>query len=90
MAGTILRHTNSRWRRAGNLDAKTADIHIKMFGTLELSFHFLEKYNYIIDFLSNDLTSISTTMKVLFNVMIQEMFQLQWCPQCLLTRDSPI
>ena len=35
---------NSRWRRAGNLNAKTADIHIKIFGTLKLSFHSLEKY----------------------------------------------
>ena len=39
----ILHHKNSRWRRGVNLNAKTADIHIKIFGTLKLSFHFLEK-----------------------------------------------
>ena len=45
MAATILRHhdKNLRWRRAGNLNAKTANIHIQISGTLKLSFHFLEK-----------------------------------------------
>ena len=34
---------------------KIADIHIKIFGPLKLSFHFLEKINYyIIDFISNN------------------------------------
>ena len=43
IAATILRRENSRWRHAGNLNAKTAVIHIKCFGTLKLSFHVLEK-----------------------------------------------
>ena len=38
IAATILRHKNSRGWLAGNLNAKTADI----FGTMKLSFHFLE------------------------------------------------
>ena len=40
---TVLRQENSKWRRPGNLKAKTADIHIHMFGTLKLSLHLLEK-----------------------------------------------
>ena len=40
---TILRHKNSKWRRPGNLKAKTASIPIHIFGTLKLSLHFLEK-----------------------------------------------
>ena len=40
---TILRHKNSKWRRVGNLKAKTADIHVHISGTLKLSPHVLEK-----------------------------------------------
>ena len=49
---------NSRWRFAGNSNAKTTNIPIKIFGTLKLSFYFFQKNNYIIDFTSNDLTLI--------------------------------
>ena len=35
---TIFRHKNSKWRRPGNFNAKTADIHIQIFGTLKLFF----------------------------------------------------
>ena len=40
---TILCYNNSNWWRPGNLNAKTADIHIHIFGTLKLSLHYLEK-----------------------------------------------
>ena len=40
---TITRHKNSKWRRHGNLTAKTADIHIQICGALRLSLQFLEK-----------------------------------------------
>ena len=40
---TILRHKSSKWQRPENLKAKTAGIHIHIFGTLKLSLHFLEK-----------------------------------------------
>ena len=36
-AATILRRKNSRLRHVGNLNAQTADIHVKIFGTLKLS-----------------------------------------------------
>ena len=41
--GATIRHKNSKWRRPGNLRAKTGDIHIHIFGTLKLSLHFSEK-----------------------------------------------
>ena len=37
---TILRPKNSKWHHTGNLNAKTADIHIHIFGTLKLSLCF--------------------------------------------------
>ena len=41
---TILRWIkNSKWRRPGNLNAKTAHIHILILDTLKLSLRFLEK-----------------------------------------------
>ena len=43
-----MRHKNS---------AKTSDVHVQVFGTFKLPFHFLEK-NCMIDFISNDLILI--------------------------------
>ena len=40
------------------LNVKTADIHIQVFGTLKLSFHFLEKKTGLKTLISNDLTLI--------------------------------
>ena len=51
---TILRH---KIQNGGNLNARTSDSHIHIFGKLKLSLNFLEN-NCIIDFLSSDLTSI--------------------------------
>ena len=39
IAATVLHHKHSKWRRPGNSNAKTADIHIQVFCTLKLSFH---------------------------------------------------
>ena len=48
IVATILRHKNSRRWRAGNLNAKTDDIHVKMLGIWKL-FSTFEKNNYIIE-----------------------------------------
>ena len=52
-------HCHVKWWRPGNLNGKTANNHIQVFGILKLSFHFLEINNCNIDFISNHLKSTS-------------------------------
>ena len=38
VAATVLRHKNWKWDARENLNTKTADIHIQVFGTFKLFF----------------------------------------------------